>query len=139
MLVLSTTTATPWFSKRWSSSLAASNASAYWKPEQPPPRTATRRACSEPLSCSPSSSLILPAALSVSLIGCGDSLIGTHCRDPRCGVRTFACVFPVEILEDAAGVADHLLAVDQHRHIGKLGELDDFRAARAPAPHSLRP
>src|SRR3954449_1725103 len=82
MLVLSTTTATPWFSKRWSSSLGASKARAYWKPEQPPPRTATRRACSPPFSCSPSNSLILPAALSVSVMGCGASVIENHCRGP---------------------------------------------------------
>ena len=44
MLALSTMTATPSTSKTWSSSLALSKASAYWKPEQPPPRTATRRA-----------------------------------------------------------------------------------------------
>src|ERR671919_315411 len=69
MLVLSTTTATPWLSKRWSSSLGVSKASAYWNPEQPPPRTATRSACSAPFSCSPRSSLILVAALSVSVIG----------------------------------------------------------------------
>ena len=44
MLTLSTMTATPSTSKTWSSSLVLSKASAYWKPEQPPPRTATRRA-----------------------------------------------------------------------------------------------
>ena len=45
MLTLSTTTATPSTSKTLSSSLGLSKASAYWKPEQPPPRTATRSAC----------------------------------------------------------------------------------------------
>ena len=44
MLTLSTTTATPSTSKTWSSSFGLSKASAYWKPEQPPPRTATRSA-----------------------------------------------------------------------------------------------
>src|ERR671919_2507325 len=33
----------PWSSKTWSPSRSVSNASAYWKPEQPPPRTPTRR------------------------------------------------------------------------------------------------
>src|SRR3954447_24202785 len=123
MLVLSTMTATPWFSKRWSSSLGASKARAYWKPEQPPPRTATRRACLAPFSCSPSSSLILPAALSVSVIGCGASLIGIHCRGPFPGPcdlgiagRFLRLVAPFQVLQDAARVRDDLLVVDEHRH-----------------------
>src|ERR671935_131557 len=33
----------PWSSKTSSPSRSVSNASAYWKPEQPPPRTPTRR------------------------------------------------------------------------------------------------
>src|SRR5215204_4442763 len=33
----------PLVSKMWSSSCCSSSASAYWKPEQPPPRTPTRR------------------------------------------------------------------------------------------------
>ena len=68
MLTLSTMTATPSTSKTLSSSLAWSKASAYWKPEQPPPRTATRRACSVPSACQPSSSPIFSAALSVRVI-----------------------------------------------------------------------
>src|SRR5680860_378936 len=68
MLTLSTTTATPSTSKTWSSSLAWSKASAYWKPEQPPPRTATRSAWSGESSWPPSSSPIFPAALPVSVI-----------------------------------------------------------------------
>ena len=68
MLTLSTTTETPSTSKTWSSSLAWSKASAYWKPEQPPPRTATRSACPPASSWEPSSSAILPAALSVRAI-----------------------------------------------------------------------
>src|SRR3954447_7873984 len=65
MLTLSTTTETPSTSKTWSSSLAWSKASAYWKPEQPPPRTATRSAWLSEPSWDPSSSAILPAALPV--------------------------------------------------------------------------
>ena len=72
--VLSTTTETPWASKTWSSAFGVSNASAYWKPEQPPPRTATRRACSAPFSCAPRSSLTLAAALSESLTVSGVSI-----------------------------------------------------------------
>ena len=68
MLTLSTTTATPSTSKTLSSSLALSKASAYWKPEQPPPRTATRSACSAPSAWPPSSSPIFSAALSVRVI-----------------------------------------------------------------------
>src|SRR6187549_315978 len=68
MLTLSTTTATPSTSKTWSSSLALSKASAYWKPEQPPPRTATRSACPSASSEPPSRSPIFSAALAVRLI-----------------------------------------------------------------------
>src|SRR3954449_10850662 len=68
MLTLSTMTATPSTSKTLSSSLALSKASAYWKPEQPPPRTATRSACSDPSDCDPSNSPIFSAALSVRVI-----------------------------------------------------------------------
>src|SRR4051794_2967900 len=68
MLTLSTTTETPSASKTWSSSLARSKASAYWKPEQPPPRTATRSAWSSAPSWPPSSSPIFSTALSVSAI-----------------------------------------------------------------------
>src|SRR5262245_51890389 len=79
MLTLSTTTATPWCSKTWSSSFAWSSASAYWNPEQPPPRTATRSACSSALPLEASRSLILPAALSVSwTASCGVS-IASNC------------------------------------------------------------
>ncbi len=51
MLTLSTITETPSTSKTLSSSLARSKASAYWKPEQPPPRTATRRAWPSDSAC----------------------------------------------------------------------------------------
>ena len=67
MLTLSTTTETPGWSKTWSSSLGWSSARAYWNPEQPPPRTDTRSACSGEFSFAASRSLILPAALSVRL------------------------------------------------------------------------
>src|SRR4029079_2677490 len=126
MLDISTTSVTPWFSKRWSSSLGVSKASAYWNPEQPPPRTATRRACSAPFSCSPSSSLILVAALSVSAMGSGVSFIDTDCRAPSLGARrlfVFGVVRPIQVLQDPAGVVDHLVAVDQDRHVGNAGEL----------------
>src|SRR5919107_1147969 len=66
MLTLSTTTATPSTSKTLSSSFALSKARAYWKPEQPPPRTATRSACSPPSGWEPSSSPIFSAAKSDS-------------------------------------------------------------------------
>src|SRR5262245_34552468 len=127
MLVLSTTTATPWFSKRWSSSLGASKARAYWKPEQPPPRTATRRACSVSFSCSPSSSLILVAALSVSVIG-GTSVIAVHCR---------GAVGPIQVLADPVGVVHHPVAVDQHGHEPHAGELDDLGSIRPPVGDAL--
>ena len=69
MLTLSTATATPLCSKTLSSSLRESSASAYWKPEQPPPLTAMRRTCSVPLAASFSfaatRSRIFSAAVSV--------------------------------------------------------------------------
>src|SRR3954453_23564919 len=68
MLTLSTTPETPTTSKTWSSSLALSKASAYWKPEQPPPRTATRRAWPSDSPCPPSSSPIFSTALGLRVI-----------------------------------------------------------------------
>ena len=68
MLTLSTMTATPSTSKTWSSSLTRSKASAYWKPEQPPPRTATRRAWSPVSPWLPSSSPIFSTALGLRVI-----------------------------------------------------------------------
>src|SRR5262249_41121936 len=68
MLTLSTMTATPSTSKTLSSSFGLSKASAYWKPEQPPPRTATRSACSLPSDWLASSSPIFSTALSERVI-----------------------------------------------------------------------
>src|SRR5665811_31057 len=88
MLPLSTTTETPSTSKTLSSSLAWSKASAYWKPEQPPPRTATRSACSPPSACPPSNSPIFSAALSVRVIA--------------------ACCISVTSISVAAGLRDSI-------------------------------
>src|SRR5215210_1355914 len=51
-------------SKTWSPSLRSSSASWYWKPEQPPPFTATRRPASG-CSCELRNSLTFLAAISV--------------------------------------------------------------------------
>ena len=72
MLTLSTTTATPSTSKTLSSSLGLSKASAYWKPEQPPPRTATRSAWSLGLGLTPEQL----ADLLGGLVGEGDRGLG---------------------------------------------------------------
>ena len=128
---LSTTTETPWCSKTWSSSFGWSSASAYWKPEQPPPRTATRSACSAAVARAASSSLILPAALSVRLIGVVAVFHRFKLYRP---VVDFLLVrvLPVQVLEDPPGVVDHLVAVDQHGHAPLAGQLLDLRATRPP-------
>src|SRR5207248_10919849 len=75
-----TTTVTPWDSISWSPSWAPrSKPSAYSKPEQPPPWTATRRTVASPSGSSAIRPLILAAALSVSTTNSSVlSTISTH-------------------------------------------------------------
>src|SRR5215207_7810258 len=54
-------------SKMWSSSCFSSSASAYWKPEQPPPRTPTRRPTPSPALWPSMNSRTLAAAMSVMM------------------------------------------------------------------------
>src|SRR5215211_1975525 len=56
----------PLVSKTWSSSRRSSRASAYWKPEQPPPRTPTRRPTSPSAVWPVMKSRTFSAAMSVS-------------------------------------------------------------------------
>src|SRR2546423_13055507 len=122
MLVLSTITATPWSSKTWSSSFLLSSASAYWKPEQPPPRTATLRACSWS-GCEARSSLILPAAVSVRPIACSGVWVSVIASQRIAVGLVAGSVLPVQVLPDSLRVVDHLVAVDQHGHAALPGQL----------------
>ena len=126
MLTLSTTTATPSTSKTLSSSLALSKASAYWKPEQPPPRTATRSACSAPSGCEPSSSPIFSTALSVRVIAAwgvsvtsqsvaGDGGPGWSAR-LRIAICELACRDRGRLRHDC---------LPAHRPAGRAGDQDD--------------
>src|SRR4051794_19001293 len=62
----------PAASKTWSSSFFSSSARAYWKPEQPPPRTPTRRptAWAWPFPCESMKVRTFSAAMSVSWTIC---------------------------------------------------------------------
>src|SRR5688500_9249111 len=70
MLAGSTRTRMPEASKTWSSSRFSSRASAYWKPEQPPPFTPTRRPTSPSAPWPAMNSFTFWAAMSVSVTIC---------------------------------------------------------------------
>ena len=57
----------PEASKTWSSSRRSSSASAYWNPEQPPPRTPTLRPMSPSAPCPSMNWVTFSAAMSVSV------------------------------------------------------------------------
>jgi hypothetical protein len=46
-------------------------------------------------------------------------------------------VAPIQVLQDPAGVAHHLVVVDQDGHVRKPGELEDLRAIPPPAADPL--
>ena len=78
----------PWSSKTVSPSRSVSNASAYWKPEQPPPRTPTRRpdVCTSAL-WDDEDFLHLLAPFSVKLITCRSPAVGSQPIFPKCSDR----------------------------------------------------
>src|SRR5436190_4440180 len=132
MLTLSTMTATPLCSKTLSSSFAWSSASAYWKPEQPPPRTATLSADSSSLPREATRSLIFAAAPSVrATAAVGVSTCFRLYRHMGAASASVASVRPLQVLQDPLRVVDHLIAVDDHRDPALTGELLDLRPGRA--------
>src|SRR4029079_5173957 len=131
------TTETPLCSKTWSSSFALSRARAYWNPEQPPPRTATRRTWSGS-SWPASSSLSLPAAASVRTTAASGVSIGFQLYSPlQTSLRIPLSVRKLEVLEDSPRVMDYLVAVDQNWHALLVGEGDDLAAVPAPLGDAL--
>ena len=79
----STSRRMPLSSNTSSPSRCSSNASAYWKPEQPPPRTPTRRpAVSTSLPCEARNSRTFSAPLSVSVIIASASIATPSARYP---------------------------------------------------------
>src|SRR5215213_6779300 len=133
MLTLSTMTATPSTSKTWSSSLALSKASAYWKPEQPPPRTATRRAWPSAPSCPPSSSPIFSAALGLRVIA---SLgVSFTSQSVARGLRESGALSPsaqtAVVCDTTAYLPDSIVAdLDVHR-ISLYVSIDDRQEAES--------
>src|SRR4029077_17796370 len=140
MLTLSTTTATPSTSKTWSSSLARSKASAYWKPEQPPPRTATRSAWPSVSSCPPSSSPIFSVALPVRVIASFG--VSVTSLSVAAGLREWGplspSASPAVVCDTTAYLPDDLVAergierislyVSVHDHQERESEISDFAA-----------
>ena len=95
----------------------------------------------------PSSSLILPAALSVSVDGLASAVTHRYLNcsrsSPARAPQRFRParplrVAPIEVLEDPLRVVDHLVAVDQHRHAPLPGQLHDLGALRAPVAGPAR-
>src|SRR3954453_4401292 len=128
MLTLSTTTETPSISKTLSSSLGLSKASAYWKPEQPPPRTATRRAWAGLSSWVPSSSPIFSTALSLRVIaalGVSFTSISVAGRDALPVAAGFGRIARVELEQRPDGRRLRYDGVPSKRAARRTGHPDD--------------
>src|SRR3954465_6159891 len=133
MLVLSTMTATPSTSKTWSSSLARSKASAYWKPEQPPPRTATRRAWPSVSPWPPSSSPIFSTALALRVIASVG--VSVTSQSVARGLRESRALSPspqtAVVCDTTAYLPDTLVAERGIQRISLYVSIDDRQEAEA--------
>src|SRR3954469_11078320 len=126
----STSRRRPWSSKISSSSRWLSKASAYWKPEQPPPRTPTRRPeVDTSAPCEARNSLTFSAPLSVKVITGSDT--------PRVSVRRSNASRSVARIADLARLGGH---ADDGRAQGPDRECDPGRArGRRRPPRGWRP
>src|SRR5712691_1244736 len=113
----------PEASKMWSSSFFSSSASAYWNPEQPPPRTPTLRPTTSawPFSCESMKVRTFCAAMSVSVT------IGCNCIDERRRYREAALPGAEVSVEDLTGGGDHFRAEVVSERFDGLSRIDQHR------------